>query len=84
MEPKIRLRIPLSLIGVEVQQKGKRASFQEGFVVSGNEFRSRQCVGAGWRLFLLRAGTFTANSAFKTSRMSGSGLYPLRPQFTPG
>jgi hypothetical protein len=37
---------PHSLMGV-TKAKGKTALFQEGFAISGKEFRSRQSVG-GW------------------------------------
>ncbi len=44
MAPKIKVRIPHSLMGV-TEAKGRTALFREGFAVSGKEFRSRQSVG---------------------------------------
>ena len=50
MAPKIRVRILHSFMGVRFKPEGKTALFQEGFAISGKEFRSRQSVrGLGWR-----------------------------------
>jgi hypothetical protein len=66
MAPKIRERIPSSLMGVS-KAKGRTALFQEGFATSGKEFRSRQSVGRGLaRYRWLRHVWPFASTEFKT------------------
>jgi hypothetical protein len=57
MAPKIRVRIPHSLMGV-TEAKGRTALFQEGFAVSGKEFRSRQSVGRRASVAALRSRAY--------------------------
>jgi hypothetical protein len=81
MAPKIRERIPSSLMGV-TKAKGRTALFQEGFAISGKEFRSRQSVGrwAGAAGLRSRAATFMAASLDKKNgRRRGDGQGWGRP-----
>jgi hypothetical protein len=70
MAPKIRDRIPSSLMGL-TNENSRTPLFQEGFAISGKEFRSRQSVGRWAGAAVLRSRFFKPMSATKPEKPRG-------------